>query len=197
MDSLKDICLIEDSRQQVHKHDTKNAYFESQGIRLLRSKLPFGDYSILGKGNLVVDTKKDFMELAGNLTKDHIRFRNEITNANSYGIGIVILIEEEDFYANLDVFAKWYNIPVYKNDSFKTINGRRIKAHSKGQPMASFNVATLVKAMKTMQEKYAVLFRFTTKEKCGEEIIKILYYKADAYNEYFKNKLSNKGTENK
>lgn len=189
MSELKDLCLQCDTRQQVNRHNLKEAYFKQIGIRTLRSKLPFGDYSILGKGNLVVDTKKDFMELAGNLTKDHIRFRNEIVNANSYGIGLVILIEEDYFYANLDVFEKWYQIPRFKNNSFKTIGGKKVLAHRKGEPMASFNVSTLVKVMKTMQEKYAVLFRFTTKEKCGEEIIKILHYKADVYNDYFNKKL--------
>ena len=91
------IYLQEDSRQQLNKHDLKNKYFLEQGIKILRSKLPFGDYMIMNRPNLVVDTKKDALELFSNLTKDHIRFRNEIQNANSFGIGIVILIEETDY----------------------------------------------------------------------------------------------------
>ena len=54
--------------------------------------------------------------------------------------------------------------------------------------MGSFNVETIVKAMKTMQEKYAVIFMFTTKEKCGEAIIDILVNRRNIINNYFSKK---------
>ena len=183
------IYLQEDSRQQLNKHDLKNEYFLEQGIKILRSKLPFGDYMIMNRPNLVVDTKKDALELFSNLTKDHIRFRNEIQNANSFGIGIVILIEETDYYASLEVFKKWYIVPLWKSDGWKNIGGKKYKTHSKGEPMTKVDVSAIVKAMETMQKKYAVLFKFTTKERCGEDIIKILYTRYNEYNNYFQNKI--------
>ena len=97
MESKELIYLQEDSRNKIGAHDLKDKYFREHNIKVLRSKLPFGDYAIVGKINLVIDTKKDFLELAGNLTKDHIRFRNEIKLANDFNSGIVILIEENDY----------------------------------------------------------------------------------------------------
>ena len=190
MESKELIYLQEDSRNKIGAHDLKDKYFREHNIKVLRSKLPFGDYAIVGKINLVIDTKKDFLELAGNLTKDHIRFRNEIKLANDFNSGIVILIEENDYYANLDVFQKWYRVPLWKSDGWKTgVNGKKYKTHSKNQPMSQVDVSTMVKVMKTMQEKYAVLFKFTTKERCGADIINILNTRYNDYNNYFQNKL--------
>ena len=190
MESNEQIYLQEDSRQQANKHDLKDKYFKEHNIKVLRSKLPFGDYAILGKINLTIDTKKDALELFNCLTKDHIRFRNEIKLANEFNSGIVILIEEDDYYANLQVFEKWYRVPLWKSDGWKTdVNGKKYKTHSKNQPMSQVDVSTMVKVMKTMQEKYAVLFKFTTKERCGADIINILYNRYNDYNNYFQNKL--------
>ena len=187
--SKSDIFLQVDSRQQAGKHDLKDEYFQKNGIKTLRSKLPFGDYAIIDNMSVIVDTKKDLMEVEGNLTKQHIRFRNEIINANSVGIGIVILIEEEIQYNSLDDVATRYKIPRWKSTSYQMINGKKEVKHRKGQPMGVFNVETIVKAMKTMQQKYAVLFWFTTKEKCGEAIIDILVNKRYIIDSYFKKKL--------
>lgn len=182
------ITIQEDSRQQVGKHDLKNEFFVKNNIRVLRSKLPFGDYTLVNDTSITIDTKKDLLEIEGNLTKQHIRFRNEIINANSFGIGVVVLIEEEVQYRNLDDVAQRYKIPKWKSTSFEMINGVKHLKHRKGQPMGYFNVETIVKAMKTMQEKYAVIFMFTTKEKCGEAIIDILVNRRNIINNYFSKK---------
>lgn len=176
------ICLIEDSRQQEHKHDIKNKWFADNGVKVLRTKLPFGDYALVGNLDLTIDTKHNFLELEGNLTKDHVRFRNEITNANAYGIDVVILIEEDKKYLNLDEFAMFYKIPRWKSTTDK---------HKRGQPMAYFNVETIVKAMKTMQEKYRVIFEFTTKEECPKRIIKILTTQREEYKNKMKKEVNN------
>jgi len=186
---MNDIKIIEDSRQQNGKHDLKNEYFQKNGIKVLRSKLPFGDYALIDNMSVIVDTKKDMMEIEGNLTKQHIRFRNEIINANDMGIGLVILIEEEIQYNSLDDVVKRYKIPRWKSTTYEMVEGKKTIRHKKGQPMGFFNVETIIKAMKTMQQKYAVLFWFTTKEKCGEAIIDILVNKRYIIDCYFKKKL--------
>lgn len=186
---FSNIYLQIDSRQQANKHDLKDKYFQEKGIKTLKSKLPFGDYAIINDTSICVDTKKDMLELENCLTKDHIRFRNEITNANNFGIGIVILIEEKEQYKNLDDVALRYQIPKWKSNSFVMQDGKWTCRHKKGQPMGQFKVETLVKAMKTMQQKYAVIFAFTTPEKCGEAIIDILVNNRDIISKYFINKL--------
>lgn len=184
-----DIKLIQDTREKVGKHKEIEEYCKKNEIKVLRSKLPFGDYVKLGDWNITIDFKQSAIELFNCLTKDHIRFRNEIKGANEFGIGIVILIEEKDFYATLDTFGDWYRIPLWKNDGWKTVYGKKHKTHSKGDPMCQVNVNAIVKSMKTMQEKYAVLFKFTTKERCGADIINILHNRYEEYNNYFQNKL--------
>ena len=186
---FESFVIQEDTRNVMGKHDLKNEYFQKNGIKTLRSKLPFGDYAIIDNMSVIVDTKQDLMEVEGNLTKQHIRFRNEIINANSVGIGIVILIEEEVQYKNLDDVIARYQIPRWKSTSYEMINGKKQVKHRKGQPMGYFNVETIVKAMKTMQQKYAVIFMFTTKESCGAAIIDILVNKRELFDNYFKNKL--------
>lgn len=178
------IFLQIDSRQQAFKHDIKDKWFADNGIKTLRSKLPFGDYALINDTSLVVDTKHNFLELEGNLTKDHVRFRNEITNANAYDIDVVILIEEDKKYLNLDEFAMFYKIPRWKSTTDK---------HKRGQPMAYFNVETIVKAMKTMQEKYRVIFEFTTKEECPKRIIEILTTQREEYKNKMKKEEVNNG----
>lgn len=184
-----DITIVQDTREKISKHDSIEKPLKEKGIKLLRSKLPFGDYAILNDYSIAVDFKQNFLEIEGNLTKEHARFRNEIINANNFGIGLVILIEEEIQYNNLDDVAARYKIPKWKSTTFQMVNGKKQVKHRKGQPMAFFNVETIIKAMKTMQQKYAVIFMFTTKEKCGEAIIDILVNKRDLFDNYFKKKL--------
>lgn len=189
MKKLSDIKIIEDSRNKIGAHDLKNEYFQKNNIQVLRSKLPFGDYALMDNMSVSVDTKMSMLELENCMTKDHVRFRNEIINANNFGIGLVILIEEEIQYNSLDDVAARYKIPKWKSTTYEMINGVKHVKHRKGQPMGVFNVETIIKAMKTMQEKYAVIFAFTTKEKCGEAIIDILVNKRDILDNYFKKKL--------
>lgn len=183
------IVIQEDSRNKIGSHDLKNKYFQEKGIRVLRSKLPFGDYALINDTSICIDTKMSLLEIEGNMTKDHVRFRNEITNANSFGIGIIILIEEKVQYKNLDDVANRYEIPKWKSNAYAMEDGKWTCKHRKGQPMGQFKVDTLVKAMKTMQQKYAVIFAFTTPEKCGEVIIDILVNNREKLNKYFISKL--------
>ena len=183
------ISIIEDSRNKINSHDNKNNYFKKMGIRVLRSKLPFGDYAIVDNMSITVDTKMSMLEIESNLTKDHIRFRKEITNANSFGIGLVILIEETIQYKNLDDVAERYEIPKWQSTAKALVNGQWVVKHKKGEPKGKFEPKNIIKAMKTMQEKYAVLFVFTTPETCGRDIIDILINKREMLDKYFNNKL--------
>ena len=57
------MILQVDSRQQAGKHKAKHDYFESLGIKLVISKMLVGDYCVPSNGSVVVDTKKDILEL--------------------------------------------------------------------------------------------------------------------------------------
>lgn len=150
---MNKITLIEDTRQQHGKHDLKAKYFTENDIAVIRHGLYVGDYARLDNQLIVVDTKKDVVEIAANICgPQHERFRNECLRAKEYGIKLVVLIEEE-----VSDLAEWKS-PRKKN----------------GQPYTHVSGATLKKAMQTMTEKYGVEFRFCQKAEAGQRIVEIL-----------------------
>jgi hypothetical protein len=103
---------------------------------------------------VVIDRKKDLQEVCGNVTQQHDRFVRELELAKELGYKMIVLVEEPNIKQLVDVCG-WYNWRKRKNP--RALNGK-----------------TLYKIMKTMQDKYGFEWRFTTKQKCGETIVKIL-----------------------
>ena len=58
------MIIVEDTRQQSGKHEAKNAYFKSNGIKVVRSKLFVGDYTRLDNQTVAIDSKQSFLELS-------------------------------------------------------------------------------------------------------------------------------------
>lgn len=141
-----------DSREQKYDHVVK--YFDSQGIKWVRSKCVVGDYVNLENPMVVVDRKKDLQEVAGNVCQDHDRFVRELELAKDLGYRLIILVEEPSITTLQDVCG-WYNWRRKKNP--RAVNGK-----------------TLWKIMSTMAEKYGCEWEFTSKEKCGERIVELL-----------------------
>ena len=111
-----------------------------------------GDYARLDKQDIAIDTKKDWVEVAGNICgKQHERFRNECLRAKSVGIRLIILVEEQ-------ICLEQWKSPL----------NRQKKAYTqvKGE--------TLAKAMRTMTEKYGVEFINCSKERTAEVILNLL-----------------------
>ena len=94
--------IAEDTGQKRKKHETKHKWFADNGVEFVTLPLPVGDYiliddavqavldrkakrgievkrlDLLGVTKVSVDTKRDMMELYGNLCgKSHPRFRDE------------------------------------------------------------------------------------------------------------------------
>lgn len=141
-----------DSREQKCDHVTK--YFDEQGIKWVKSKCVVADYVNLENPMVVIDRKKDLQEVAGNVCQQHDRFVRELELAKELGYKLIVLVEEPNI-TNVEQVFGWYNWRRRNNP--KAINGR-----------------TLHKIMKTMQEKYNVEWRFTTKSNCGKTIIELL-----------------------
>lgn len=134
--------LIEDTRNQIGKHEIKHAAFDVAGDKLLRCKLPVGDYALFPR--IAVDTKADMQEIAQNIggtASEHARFREELKLAREYGCQLFVLVENEDGIEDLEQVAYWTNPRLAYSD--RAINGPQ-----------------LMKAMKTMQERYGVVFLF-------------------------------------
>ena len=59
--------ILEDSRQQEKKHETKHEYFRTHGIHWNRTALYCGDYTLPTNQSVCIDTKKDIQELIGDI----------------------------------------------------------------------------------------------------------------------------------
>lgn len=147
--------LLEDTRQQPGKHDSKHRYFDDNGVTVRRTKLYVGDYQFADDAKTAVDTKASVLELVQDVTHDHERFRNELIRAQEAGISLVVLIEEKLPYGRLDLWES----PRKKNK----------------QPYTKMDGRTLRKILITMQERYApVRFRFCGKDEAGERVLHYL-----------------------
>lgn len=144
--------IIEDTRQQAGKHELKHRHFDAAGVRVVRCKLPFGDYAL--PPAVAVDTKYGLAEIANNVTTDHARFRAECVNAYNAGTKLIVLIEESGV-SSIEEVEKWEN-PELKYRS-TAITGSR-----------------LAKAMRTMEQRYGVQFAFCDPEDAAAMILKLL-----------------------
>ena len=145
--------IIEDSRQQAGKHQTKNDWWQQNGDQVLRSKLPVGDYSLPPK--VAVDTKQDIKEIANNMcgnAKEKRRFREECKLARDIGCKLVFIIEDPHF------------------ESIDSLYGKKIWMMSK-RTIPGDQLAT---AMHTMSNRYGIQFIFCDPSETAELINKIL-----------------------
>lgn len=190
------ITVIEDKAQQAEKHITKHLYWESHGVYWERYPLPVGDYILanekvldvisrkkkrgvevkkmdfLGTYNITVDTKKDMQEIVGNICgKQHERFRDECILAQNNDIKLIVLCENEEGVKTIADVFEWENPRSGIQKWITTPSGERRKILK--YPTATRG-ATLARAMKTMQDKYGVEFRFCTPEEAGQRIVELL-----------------------
>lgn len=154
---MNDILVLCDSRQKYDKYITD--YFDKRNILWIREKLPSADYMALRWNNgfvkdysILIDTKKDVEEIAGNLcrTSEHERIKREIQRAKELGCkDFIFLICDNKIKTTQDL-----------------LNWRSNRTKVKGEVLA--------KIMKTMAERYGVRFIFTNKFKAGSKIISLL-----------------------
>lgn len=155
------MIIAEDTRQQVGKHRNIKRQLCAMGHQIVRSKMYVGDYQLANSGSTVVDTKKDMLELAMDICRDHKRFSEECKKAKDAGIRLVILTEELLPTGGL---ANW------KSPTWKTTTAR----HRAGEAISKVQPETLYKAIHTMATRYGVEFHFCDKDETGARIIEIL-----------------------
>jgi ribosome-associated protein len=149
------MTLIEDTRQQSGKHTLKQEYFEQNGIKVVRSKLPVGDYANIKNLSVVVDTKKDIQEVIANVTQQHKRFIAECELAKESGIKLIILVENEDGVTKINDLYRWWN------------------PRTRFSPRATSG-RTLAKILTGIEYRHGVTFRFCRPEEAGRVILELL-----------------------
>lgn len=151
---VTDILVLEDTRNKPEKNVHIREQLEGLGYKVDRSKLYVGDYQFAISGKTAIDTKQDISELCGNVIQDHERFRNECIRAQEAGIHLIVLVVDDEIKDLSSVFS-WKNPRRFY--SKRATTGRQ-----------------LGKILYSMREKYGVQFEFTTKDKIGETIIRLL-----------------------
>lgn len=195
------MTIIEDTNQKVGKHEAVNKYFEEQGIEVVRTRLPVGDYilanektydvfsrkaargipvkmmDLIGTYTVAVDEKFSIQELVGDVCgKDHERFRDELLLAQNNGIKLYIVVrnDPELVYSKNGTTVSNKTITDLK-DLHKWVNPR-LWIFQKGKqkyPRATKGI-TLQKACHTLETKYGCSFVFVSSKNAGAKIIELL-----------------------
>ena len=139
-----------DTRNQKDEYITD--YLDKQGIKWIRNKLYSSDIKLLNSTEVLIDIKKDLLEVCGNLTRasEHERLKREIARGKEIGCKRFIFLIKEPKIKSIEEVTNW--------------SSTRTKV--KGE--------TLMKIMNTMSERYGVEFIFTTKENAGAKVIELL-----------------------
>lgn len=150
--------IIEDTRQQRDKHETKHEWWARHGLALVRSKVVFGDYCL--PPEVAVDTKASIAELALDIDREHERFRRELVGARDAGVRLYVLVENEHGVSSLADLAGWVE-PL--SDFASRANAKR-----------RLSGARLAKACATMQERYGATFLFCPPEDAARVVCELL-----------------------
>lgn len=157
-----------DTRQQRGAHNAKNAWFAAHGVETVEVTLKTGDYAAAGS-NVLVDTKKDLQELAGNIGKQHARFRREIDRAAAKGCRLVVLVEEHPEYNERALIDTW--VPTVCRMCRKCDPRReQCKAH-KFKPIQG---VTVRKIMDKLESDHGARFLFCDKRDTARVICDLL-----------------------
>lgn len=151
--------ILTDTRQQKENHIIKE--FDKQKILHIRTGLPSADYMALRYSkergfyldySILIDTKKDIEEIAGNLcnVNSHERIKREISKGQELGAREFIFLIANDKVKTLKDLENW-------SSSRTKVKG-----------------TTLAKIFKTMKEKYNVRFIIVPKKEIGKTVINLL-----------------------
>lgn len=169
-----------DSREKARAIKKIEAEFDRQGIKHPISKLIVGDYMNYDNPRVIIDRKQNLAEVCNNLTQQHKRFRKEALLAKELGITLIILVEDGAKVKSLADVDNWINPRRYqycKAHGIPTKGGveaeiAEFERHGgKKQPPTG---KWLAKTMRTMSERYGIIWEFCSKQNTGKRIIEIL-----------------------
>lgn len=159
-----------DTREHKKEWERIKSQFDSIGVEYYRSKLWVGDYMNIDRPRIVIDRKKDLLELCGNVTQQRERFRAELVRAQEKDIKIIILCEHGQGIERLADVYFWHN-PRLDLGEWVIQNGHPVKIPK--YPKATEGSA-LYHSLMTMRDKYGVDFQFCNQSETGYVITRLL-----------------------
>jgi len=156
---MNNFVILTDTRQQKEEHIIKE--FDKQGILHIQTKLDSADYMALRyneeKGfykdySILVDTKKDLLEICGNLahTSEHQRLIREVDLGHELGAKEFIFLIGEKNIKTIDDIINWSN-------KHTKVNGK-----------------TLYKIMCSFKEHHNCRFIICPRREMGKKILELL-----------------------
>lgn len=169
------MILLEDTRNKISKHKTKNDWFAQNDIEVHRTKLYVGDYTLPTNQKICVDTKQNIGEIENNICgKSHERFKNELVRAQEAEMQLYILVENEDGVTCIQDLFKWENPRLYRYNKVKYMHSIGKWSSVKLQKKPPTKGETLAKAMVTMEKEYGVRFMFCHPNEAGAKVVELL-----------------------
>ena len=95
------------------------------------------------------------------MSNDHRRFKAECVRAMEQGIQLIVLVEEEPPFGQVDL----WNVPRWKSSN---------EWHSYGDPMTLVDPKAFKKALMTMTVRYGVKFRYCHRRQTARKVIQYL-----------------------
>lgn len=164
-DDCSPLIIMEDTRQQPGKHKNIHDWCEANGVKLRRTKLFCGDYTLPADQKICIDTKYGLQEVYSDLIgREHDRFIREIEAARECSITLVMLVEEKGILTLEDV-REWRN--PRRGQYFRAPQHLRPSR----PPVPSWQ---LMKAMETTAERHGCIWKFCSKADTGRRIVDIL-----------------------
>ena len=202
------IKIAYDRAQKAGKHEIKHDWLRNHGCELIDLPLPVGDYiavtqeveetikrranrlkkmDLLAVTHTTIDTKQNLLEVCNNLAgKSHRRFRDEAILAQQHGIRFIVLVEEGTKVKSLDDVKTWVNprrFQYCKKHGIPVVGD--VEAHiaeyvRHGGDKPPTPGVQLSKMMRTMSERYGIIWEFCDKRHTGQRIVDLLIGDANA-----------------
>lgn len=170
------MILLEDTRQQDKKHETKHRFFADNNIEVRRTKLYVGDYTLPTNQSVCVDSKFGISELISDVcSAQHARFIREIERAEEINAMLYVLVENEDGVKEVRDLFKWQNPRMHRYNKIKYMHNIGKWENIPLPKSAPTSGQTLAKALLTIEGKHPnVKFLFCKPSESAPKIIELL-----------------------
>lgn len=199
---MNSVKIAYDRAQKAGKHEIKHNWIKNHGHELIALPLPVGDYiavtpevqdtirrrgdrlkkmDLLAVTHTTIDTKQNLLEVCNNLVgPSHRRFRDEAILAQQNGIRFIVLVEDGAKIKCLDDVKNWVNPRRWqycKKHGISTsgdVEGEIAEFVQHGGDKPPTPGPQLAKMMRTMSDRYGIIWEFCDKKHTGRRIVEIL-----------------------
>ena len=147
--------IIVDTREKPRAIVRILAEFDRQGVTVVRRALSFADYWNPDNPGVIIDRKRNLLEVAANVVQGRARFLREVERCNCAGCHLIVLVEHSNRIRTLEDVIQWKN-PRLK-ESPLAVDGER-----------------LYRIMHNTASRYGFQWAFCDKVHTGKRIIEML-----------------------